>query len=257
MRLAIVQMAVRDGDVAENLTHAVKALSAAPAAAVYLLPELWTTGYAYASFDAAADRAPEVVGELQRLARRRGGAIAGSLVSRRGDGRLVNRLWFCPPDGSAPLHYDKGHLIPALAEPEHFVRGAERRAVDVAGSRAALSICFDLRFPEMYRRDAVDGAELFLIASAWPEPRCDAMSLFARARAAENQAWLAVCNRPGDGSGGMRFCGGSLVVDPLGNIVAQGGGDEQIICADIDPGTARALRRDFPVLTLRSPTLDG
>jgi predicted amidohydrolase len=257
LRIALVQLAVEDGAPERNVARAESLVGAAPAADLYLLPELWTTGYAHASWPEAADQhTPATAVALQRVSDERRAWVAGSMISRRGDGRLVNRLWLFGP-GRAPVCYDKAHLFSPMHEPTHLAGGTRRVRSEIAGVPTALSICFDLRFPGMYRRDALDGAALFLVASAWPHPRSDTLRLLARARAAENQAYLVLCNRAGRGADGTVFCGGSAVIAPDGEVIAEGGEDAGVVTAEVSGATVAALRSRFPVLSLGVPEVDG
>lgn len=264
LRVALLQLAVEDGAPARNAARAFDLLRGAPDADLYLLPELWTTGYAHASWPAAADEStPKVAAELQRIADERGAVLGGSMIARRDDGALVNRFWLFAPNGlpdagadAEPVWYDKAHLFAPMGEPEHLAAGDRRVRADVAGADVALSVCFDLRFPEMYRHDAADGAALFLVVSAWPHPRAETLRLLARARAVENQAALVLCNRAGSGADGTAFCGGSCVIAPDGSVVADAGEEETVLIAEVDVAAVSRLRQRFPVLTARAPAVD-
>ncbi len=261
LRVALVQLAVRDGAPAENAARAAALVRAAPAADLYLLPELFTTGYAHGSWPAAArDDTPAAAVALQALADERGAWVGGSMIAGAAGGGLANRFHLAVPNG-APVLYDKAHLFPPMGEPGRLAAGASRVRTRVgrgaAAADAALSICFDLRFPEQYRLDALGGAELFACVAEWPHPRGETLRLLARARAAENQAWLALCNRAGPAADGTVFCGGSCVVAPDGTVVADAGeAEDAVVVAEIDVGEARRARAAFPVLPLRVAGVD-
>ncbi len=257
LRVALVQLAIRDGQPALNLEHATASIRGAGPADLYVLPELWTTGYAHDTWGRVADReTPAIVESLAALAAECGAYIAGSMVSRDERGALVNRLWLVPPTGAAPVHYDKGHLIALMGEDRYLSPGSRRVVTSLGDWRVGLSICFDLRFPEMYRADALDGAELFLVVSAWPAARAEAQRVLARARAIENQAFVVLCNRVGTAADGTRFDGGSVVVAPDGKIVADAGDAEGVTHATLDAEMIRAVRRQMPLLELRREGLD-
>jgi predicted amidohydrolase len=257
LRVALVQLAIRDGQPAVNLERATASIRSAGPADLYVLPELWTTGYAHDTWARVADReTPAIVEALRALAAECGAYIAGSMISRDERGALVNRLWLVPPTGAAPVHYDKGHLIALMGEDRYLSPGDRRVVTPLGGWRAGLSICFDLRFPEMYRADALDGAELFVVVSEWPAARAEAQRVLARARAIENQAFVVLCNRVGTAADGTRFDGGSVVVAPDGKIMADAGGDEGVARATLDVGAIHAVRRQMPLLELRREGLD-
>lgn len=269
LRIALVQLAITDGDVADNVQRAAALIRGAPAADLYLLPELFTTGYAHATWASVArDQTPAVAVALQRLASERDAWIGGSMIAETAAGGLANRFHlFTPADGGSlgalpATTYDKAHLFPPMGEPGRLTGGATRVRSCIgrgtAAADAALSICFDLRFPEQYRLDAVDGATLFVCVAEWPHPRSETLRLLARARAAENQAWLALCNRVGPSTDGASFCGGSCVIAPDGTVVADAGEALDVVTiATIDVGAARRARDAFAVLPLRVAGVDA
>jgi len=266
LRVALVQLAVEDGAPERNVARAESLIGDAPAADLYLLPELWTTGYTHAAWrDVARAHTPNAVAAMQRLADARGAWVGGSVISETADGGIANRLWLAQPGGRdgarAPVTYDKAHLFAPMAEPAHLTGGTRRvRACVGEGAKAidsALSICFDLRFPEQYRRDAADGAQLFVVASEWPHPRGAALRLFARARAAENQAYLALSNRVGPASDGAVFCGGSCLVAPNGDVLVDAGDTEEtVVVGEVDRAVVDRYRAEFPVVPLRVEGVD-
>jgi omega-amidase len=257
LSIAIIQLDLLDGAPSENLKRVLGLLRSNPGVGLYLLPELWTTGYAHESWASTADNVtPHIVTKLQRAALDLQAWIGGSMISRNATAQLVNRFWLLPPDGGPPLVYDKAHLFAPMLEDRYLVAGARRERVTVGPFNAALSICFDLRFPEQYRLDAVAGADLFLVVSEWPAARADALRLFARARAAENQGFLALCNRAGTGADGTRFGGGSAVISPAGEVLAEAGDREQVLRVELDSAQARAARSALEVLGARRPGVD-
>lgn len=257
LRVGLVQMEIADGQARDNLERAVALVRGAPQADLYLLPELWSTGYAYATWRRSAETETPVLCEaLKRLSAERDARIAGSMISFDDEGRLTNRLWLFAPDGRSPTTYDKGHLFSPLHEDRYLFAGTRRVRVAIDGWTAALSICFDLRFPEMYRRDALDGANLFLVVAQWPAVRASALRVLARARAIENHAFLALCNRPGVAADGLTFGGGSALFAPDGSVVADAGAGERVIVGTLDDQMVAAAGTLAPVLDLRRAGLD-
>lgn len=244
MRVTILQVDVDPAGPTENQRRVASMLDEAPESDLYLLPELWSTGYHHDVWEQAANvSTPLVVEWMHSVAKGRKATVAGSLVSRREDGRLVNRFWWVSPSGNTG-HYDKAHLFKPLREGEFLAAGSAPGRFTVHGWRVAASLCYDLRFPEQYRQDALDGAELFVVSSAWPEPRCAALRTLARARAMENQVWLVLCNRSGPSESGGSYCGQSMVVSPSGEIVVDcGSGVGQVTFAigKEELGTSRHL----------------
>ena len=256
MLIALIQAAVDPRGPEINERRIFDLLDTASRADLCLLPELWSTGYHYDYWETAADRStPAVLDALSRWAAVNNTTIGGSLISRTREGALANRFWWLAPDGTR-CGYDKAHLFPPLREPEFLVPGATRARVSMREWQVAQSICYDLRFPEHYRRDALDGADLFAVVSAWPDPRCEALRTLARARAIENQTWLALCNRTGPGESGSTYCGGSMVVAPDGEIVCDAGRDEGIVSYRVDRQRLDSVRGSATTLSRRIQGID-
>ena len=266
LRVALVQLAVTDADAVDNLARAAALIRSAPAADLYLLPELFTTGYAHDAWTRVArETTPGAIALLQTLADERGAWVGGSMIAATDDGGLANRFHLAAPAAAGAagglVTYDKAHLFPPMGEPERLTGGTSRVRSCIgrggAAADAALSICFDLRFPEQYRLDAVDGATLFVCVAEWPHPRSETLRLLARARAAENQAWLALCNRVGPAGDGTIFCGGSCVVAPDGRVVVDAGdAADVVVVAEVDVVEAKRAREAFAVLPLRVGGVD-
>ncbi len=127
------------------------------------------------------------------------------------------------------------------------VDGDEVVVATTPWGKAGLATCYDLRFPEFYRKMLEAGAKFFLVASAWPEARLEAWRLFNRARAHENLAFLFSCNCAGSNVG-TPYAGHSMFVDPLGKVIAEGGEKEEFISAEVDSNLADSVRDDFPAL---------
>lgn len=253
MRIGLIQMAVTDGDVSVNVTKAesfIRDLAATQPLDVVLLPELWTTGYAHDRWSVVADQeTASVEKRLAALSTELHVTIGGSMVTRRDDGGLVNRFSLVSPGGVPPVMYDKSHLFAPMREPEFLTPGMSRVHTTIGAAHAALSICYDLRFPKMYRASAHDGTDLFLVVSEWPNPRGAALRTLATARAVENQAFLALCNRAGAGADGTIFCGGSMVVSPIGEILVDLGTEESTGIVDINPREVKGFRAMLRVLS--------
>jgi predicted amidohydrolase len=125
--------------------------------------------------------------------------------------------------------------------------GQEAIVVSTPWGMAGLSTCYDLRFPEFFRRMVDLGVEIFLVAAAWPLARLSAWTLFTRARALENLAFLFSCNCAGSDAG-RQYAGHSALVDPLGNVIAEGDEGECFVSAEVDLSLVNRVRKDFPAL---------
>jgi len=257
LRIALVQVPIQDDDAFGNLERMERAIRTRRGADLFLLPELWTTGYAHDAWPRSADEeTPEIAEELARLSREMNAYIAGSMITRTERGGLSNRLWLFSPEGEVAAVYDKGHLFPLMAEDRYLEAGEERVAAPVRGWNASLSICFDLRFPEMYRAEAVAGQTLFLVVAEWPAERAETLRILARSRAIENQAYLALCNRLGAGADGTEFGGGSTIIAPDGMVILDAEDREGVFEAVIDASCVDGVRGGLPCLRLRREGLD-
>jgi len=255
-KLAAVQMAVTDGDGEANRRRALELMDAAKGADLYLLPELWTSGYSLDLWPSAAkDDTPHALAWMSEQARLRHAFVGGSVIARNDDGTLANRLLLFNRDGSEVMRYDKCHLFPPMQEPSRLAAGSSAPIVDIEGTRVAPAICYDLRFPEMFRRAALGSVDLFLVPSEWPHPRQRALSVLAESRAIENQAYLLLSNRCGRDSGETRFCGNSGFFGPFGAI-ATAGDEEAVVTAEIDRALLDRARRALRVFDERRQGID-
>jgi predicted amidohydrolase len=173
--------------------------------------------------------------------------FTGSFVERVA-GRLFNTSLLLDERGQIVARYRKMHLFGYQSEePRLLSRGEQVVVAARPFGSVGFSICYDLRFPELYRRMIALGAEIFLTAAAWPAARVEPWTLLNRARALENQAFVFACNGCG-ASQGVRLGGHSLFVDPYGKVLAEAGDAETLLSLNVDLGTVRTARRDFTAL---------
>lgn len=232
--------------------------AAATGADLVVLPEIWNLGYfAFDRYDAGAEAVDGPT--LSRLA---GLAAdldvhlhAGSVVERDGD-RLHNTSVLFGPSGDPLATYRKVHLFGYDSEePERLTPGEAAVAVETDLGTVGLATCYDLRFPGQFRAMVDRGAELFLVASAWPRARADHWRLLTRTRALENQAYLVAANLAGRHAG-VALGGRSVVVDPWGVPVADAGRGEGTARADVDREAVAAAREAFTSLADRRSDVD-
>jgi predicted amidohydrolase len=255
MRIHAVQLATDDSEPADVRVARTTALVRAQGGAdLVVLPELWVQGgFAFRTFAATAEPLDgPLVGALSAAAKDLGGWLhGGSIVERADDGRLYNCSLLFGPDGTLEATYRKVHLFGFTGgETTVLTAGSEVVTTVMDGLTLGLATCYDLRFPELFRRFADAGAELVLLPAAWPTPRIRHWSLLAQARAVEDQAYVVACNGTGEQSG-LRLGGRSAVIDPWGTVLAEAGDGEEILAVDIDPALVAKTRADFPVLADR------
>jgi len=180
------------------------------------------------------------------LARRHACSVHLGFIERTG-AAFRNVTATISTEGTTLLRYAKNHLFSPAGEPRAYEAGRSIAIADVAGLRTSAFICYDLRFPELWRHAALEGAELMILSACWPSVRQAHWRALSIARAIENQAFVIACNRVGN-EPNATYRGGSLVVAPDGEVIAEAGSEKTALFADIDPERVRAWRAKFPAL---------
>jgi len=259
MRIALIQLAYDDTEsLAERTDRVVGLVRTEAGADLVVLPELWSAGgFSYRDWPARSqDVSGSVVSALAAAARDAGVWLHGGSIAEQPDsgetGPEGKALWntsvVISPDGSVVATYRKIHRFGfAGGEPKLMEAGADIVVTDIAGVRAGLSTCYDLRFPELYRAQVDRGATVFVIPAAWPEARVEAWSLLLRARAIEDQCFVIGCNTAGTHAN-TTMGGHSAVIAPTGEVLAEAGANEEVLRLDIDPAAVEEFRESFPVL---------
>lgn len=214
-------------------------------AELYVLPEMFSTGFATSEGDAIEDDPSATLEWMKAKAAELDAALCGSIALRLGDGRCVNRMYFVYPDGRC-AHYDKRHLFTYGGEQHRFSGGEQRVIVEYKGIRFLLAVCYDLRFP-VWLRNRGDYDAMIIVAS-WPESRRYAWDTLVRARAIENQCFVLAVNRNGDDPN-CSYNGGSALIGPKGETIAAAEDyKEQLLAAELDMQELEDFRSAFPVL---------
>jgi predicted amidohydrolase len=258
MKIAAVQLSGFPGDVRGNLDkiRAAVRVGAEASCRLLLFPEISDLGYDMPAIALSGrDWWPRVRDELSGLAREHGLCLACGVCLPGPDG-LANALVAFGPEGDILATYRKIHLFTATDadETEVFSPGGEIVCFDFEGIRFGLSICYDLRFPELYRAQALGGCQALLLASAWPKARTDIWQTLCAARALENQCYLLGANRVGD-QGAFPFGGRSLFVTPGGEITLADEMREGLTLGSIDLAELTVIRRNIPALGHRRPEI--
>ena len=246
MKIAILQTDIVWADVQSNLQRADALIDSRvePDADILVLPEMFSTGFATQPEGIAEEEGGETLRWMRRTASRRQCAVAGSVVTHS-RGSFFNRFYFVEPDGSTST-YDKRHLFTFGGEDRCIKPGNKRTVVNFRGVRIMLQVCYDLRFP-VFSRNCGD-YDLALYVANWPEARMDVWQTLLRARAIENQCYVAGVNRVGTDDSGC-YSGGSMIVDPYGRIVAQcKDREEDVATAVLRLEAMKSFRQKFPVL---------
>lgn len=261
MKIAAAQISCVLGDLPANLRKlrefSFRAKEAG--AEMVVFPEMADTGYAMSVIRTHATSWNEgAVPALQEVARTLSLAVISGVSEREGE-CIYNSQVFINAQGEIIGTYRKTHLFAnaPVEEQKCFTSGGELGSVAGGGGlRFGLSICYDLRFPEVYRTLACEGgANVFVLSSAWPFPRLEHFRILALARAIENQSYVVVVNRVGTDDG-ISFCGTSAIIDPYGVVTASASADhEELIYADISEEVLLSVRKQMPIFVHRRPDL--
>ncbi len=269
MRVAAVQLN-STADFDRNLERADRFTRAAAAdgAQLVVLPEKWSALGRGAALQAGAQAlGGPAIAWARAVARELGiDLVAGSISERAGAGaKLRNTSVHVGPDGEIRAAYRKVHMFDVVVEgtvyreSEHEEAGEELVVSGAAGGvELGLSICYDIRFPEIYRIMAIRGARVFTVPAAFTVPTTrDHWDILLRARAIEDQAFVVAANQIGEhdcGPPALRSGGRSMIVDPWGLVLARAADTEGHICADLDLDAQARIRRELPALANRRPS---
>ncbi len=252
MKVTILQQHIAWQDASANRRQFEAALASAPASDLYVLPEMWNTGFVADPSPVAETDDGESVQWMLRMARRLDAAVAGSMAIRTDGGDYRNRFFFATPDGIAG-RYDKRHLFSYGGEDKHYRAGDKRVVVAWRGVRFLLQVCYDLRFPVWSRY--YDDYDAILYVANWPSSRHLAWHTLLRARAIENQCYVVGVNRVGSDPV-CDYQGSSAFVTPYGDADECPAGAETSLTGTIDMPFLEHFREKFPVLKERDCLLD-
>ncbi len=266
IRVACIQLTSR-ADKAENLERAERlvARAAAGGADFVVLPEKWNAIGDLEALHAAAEPlgGGDSVAAMSEWARRNGITLVGGSITERREGheKLSNTSLVFGPDGDLIATYRKIHLFDVevgghiYRESEGEEPGEEPVVAHAESWRIGLSVCYDVRFPELYRILALEGAELFTVPAHFTlHTGKDHWHVLLRARAIENQCYVAAAAQVGETMAGKPSYGRSLIADPWGIVLAQAPDEETVIFAEIDRARLQDVRRRLPSLASRQPT---
>ena len=240
MKTTLLQMDIAWGDPQENIQRA-ETLMAGTSSDLYVLPEMWATGFATEPAGIAEDEEQSVALQwMKQCARDRGCALSGSLAVRLADGSYRNRHYFVTPSGVS--FYDKHHLFTYGGEHLHYTAGQSPVIVSWQGLQLLLLTCYDLRFPVFSRYGRAGAYDVIVYVANWPASRQSAWDVLTRARAIENQCYVVAVNRVGQDPVAA-YGGGSVIIDPIGRVLTDGCGT-----ADISLERLQQMRSRFRVL---------
>ncbi|MDD2310283.1 MAG: carbon-nitrogen family hydrolase [Desulfuromonadaceae bacterium] len=252
IKAAAIQFNVKQGDVDANLAYIREALYRVAGEGVDLvvLPEMWSSGFAYRNLNELALRSAGIVDELLLLSRELKLVIVGSMPEPNGD-KVFNTVYVID-NGKLAGIYRKIHLFSLLGEDRAFSGGDSWLLAETSIGKVGVIICYDLRFPELSRRLAIEGAQVLCVPAQWPKPRQEHWRTLLRARAIENQLFVVACNTCGT-VGKLDFFGMSMIIDPKGELLAEAGESEGEIIAPLDMQEMNDWRAQIPCFIDRKP----
>ena len=249
MKIGLVQTDIVWCNPTANIARVEELIAASETADLYVLPEMWSTGFVIEAQEVAqTEEQSEALQWMVITAAKRGCAIAGSLVIAE-NGKYYNRHYFVTPDGIA-ARYDKRHLFRLGGESKRFTSGYSRIVVDWQGVKFLLQTCYDIRFPLFSRNRLTENGydyDAIIYVANFPTARETVWRTLSAARAIENEAFVVAVNRTGSDPY-CSYSGGSVLWDSFGASVAQCGEKESIVVAQIDIDELTVRRKRFPTL---------
>ncbi len=257
LTIALAQLSVAFGQPATNFARVAAAVETAAlqGASVVVLPEMWNTGYALNQLATLADPAGQQTKQLlTTLARQHQLGIVGGSVATARHGEFFNTSYVVDDTGRVIGTYDKVHLFGLMKEDQYLSAGKTTNRFELQQVPSAGFICYDLRFPEWMRTLGTTGVDVMYFVAQWPATRIQQWRRLLQARAIENQCFVVGVNRVGDDPDN-HYNGHSLVIDPLGEVIADAGEAEQVQIVTLDLAQLQTVRGPIPVFADRRPEL--
>ena len=251
-----IQFNITLGYVDANLDKATAALRrvAKQGAQLAVLPEMWSCGYDYRNLATLATETPRVLESLQKECQKLNMVSVGSLPELQ-DGSIYNTAYVIDK-GELVGSYRKLHLFSTMREDQFLSAGNRSLVAETSLGRLGIAICYDLRFPELFRKLALEGAEIICIPAEWPKPRQEHWKTLLRARAIENQLFVIAANCCGR-QGNLDFFGLSQLISPLGNLLEIAGETDTELVAGFDFSEMEQYRAQIKTLVDRRADIYG
>ena len=249
IRIVLVQSDIHWEEREKNLGMLGHKLQSVEPRSIVLLPEMFSTGFSMDPAGLAENMEGRTVEWMRQTAKDRRIVLAGSVIIEE-DSKFYNRMIWMLPNGNYAT-YDKRHLFGYAGEHEKYSPGNKRQIVSVSGWRMNLTVCYDLRFPVWARQAVSEGKpeyDVLVCVANWPEKRILAWQTLLRARAIENQCYVAAVNRVGKDGNDIVYSGESMVIDPLGEIMITRQNSEELLTMELDKTHLEETRSRFPFL---------
>jgi predicted amidohydrolase len=218
-----------------------------------VLPEMCVTGFTMEAETYAEPEDGPSIKAMSRVAAENGLWIVGGASMRKDEGRYVNTALVFSPDGRLVASYDKQRLFGYAKETEVYSPGSGSCVVEIGGLTVGVFICFDLRFPELFRAVGRD-VDAFVLIANWPTARQRHWEVLTQARAIENQCYMIAVNRIGEG-GGLEYSGGSAIFDPWGERCDRPADNSSLRIGAVSPDVVSRARESFPLAASQAPTI--
>ncbi|MDH3999367.1 MAG: carbon-nitrogen family hydrolase, partial [Desulfuromonadales bacterium] len=227
---------------------------ASQGAQLAVLPEMWSAGYDYKRLGTHADRTPQVLDALCELTAQQQLVLIGSLPEKAGE-KIFNTAYVID-HGKIVGAYRKLHMFSTMGEDRFLSPGDQSLVLDTSAGKLGIAICYDLRFPELFRKMALEGAEIICLPAEWPKPRQEHWRTLLRARAMENQLFIIATNCCGI-QGKLDFFGMSLLLSARGEVLAEGGEEDIELLANFDYAEMEEYRNQIRCSFDRRPEIYG
>ena len=258
MKVSCLQMNMKLGCPEENFAHAEQLICNAMKdnADVLVLPETWNTGFFPKEnlTELSCKDGDEVKSHIGALAKQYGVNIVAGSVSNVRNGKVFNTAMVFDRDGECIAEYDKTHLFTPMGEHDYYTGGDHLCRFTLDGVKCGIIICYDVRFPELIRKLALQGMDMLFVVSQWPKERIFHLRTLTAARAIENQMFVVYCNSCGT-AGKTVYGGNSAIIEPFGKTIALAGETEEIISSICDMQILSDIRSSIPVFRDRRPEL--
>ncbi|WP_269523364.1 nitrilase-related carbon-nitrogen hydrolase [Coraliomargarita parva] len=259
MKIAVAQYSVYSGDVKPNLERiAGFARQVSGEAELLCLPEMCTSGFNWRANRGILDARQEYRSPIGQIAKDAGVDICGSFLEQSPSGKATNTFLYFDAEGELIGSYNKIHLFSPFREEQYVEAGSHTSVLSTRFGPIGCAVCYDLRFPELFRKTTVAGARIHILPAAFPKPRLNHWRVLAQARAIENQSFFIAVNQTGvegndPSNKKVEYFGHSMVVGPYGEILFEAGEDEEIGIIEIDAGLLDKARSTFNSIEDRRP----
>lgn len=251
MKIAIYQMEIIPGEPEKNIEKVANWLSTLDDVEIAVLPEMWNTSYTLEELvHITSDNGQREIEKLSELAKQYQINIVGGSIAVRVEDKIYNRAIVINKKGELIHQYDKLHLVPMLDEPNYLTQGNNISIFEIDNVKMGVIICYDLRFPEISRKLALEGIEVLFVVAEWPIERISQFEKLLYARAIENQVYVIASNSIGKCNNTV-FGGKSLVINPLGEATTKIILGEGTIQATVNIEEIRNIRTKIPLLKTR------